>query len=202
MRTKTLMLLWVATILALHPACKSQGNDADAAAAEQAALYRSENTPENLRGLLESILAAAHAGNTHRAAALSRTLLPDSRALAAALRADAPPGIRATLQALYRPLMTGPDRALATRYVATQDHSVVRVHAATAEALAAGTVAKDVLDAFPEGARRVARTLLRPDQTFYVVEMVEPGKPSGTKFHLFFWDGAQWRSLGPIWRAL
>jgi len=34
------------------------------------------------------------------------------------------------------------------------------------------------------------------------VEISEPGKDKGTKYHLFFWDGASWRMLGPAWRVV
>jgi hypothetical protein len=38
--------------------------------------------------------------------------------------------------------------------------------------------------------------------TFYEVELLEPGKEYGMKYHLFFWDGKQWTMLGPVWREL
>jgi len=38
--------------------------------------------------------------------------------------------------------------------------------------------------------------------TFYAVEFLEPGKSSGIKYHLVYWDGNQWSMLGPVWNAL
>lgn len=43
--------------------------------------------------------------------------------------------------------------------------------------------------------------MLKPGLTFYEVEVTEPGKQMGTKFHMFFWDGSAWKMLGPAWRA-
>jgi hypothetical protein len=37
---------------------------------------------------------------------------------------------------------------------------------------------------------------------FYEVEFVKPGEDMGMKYHLFFWDGARWKMLGPVWRSM
>ena len=29
-----------------------------------------------------------------------------------------------------------------------------------------------------------------------------PGKDSGMKYHLIYWDGRQWMMLGPVWRVM
>ena len=55
---------------------------------------------------------------------------------------------------------------------------------------------------FPGGAKRVAELALRPGMTFYEVEYLEPGKNTGMKYHLLYWDGKQWSMLGPAWRVL
>ncbi len=78
----------------------------------------------------------------------------------------------------------------------------IRVHASTTEDLIAYKEGTPAFEEFPGGARKLAEQALRPGVTFYEVETIEPGKDSGTKFHLFFWDGAQWRMLGPAWRAI
>jgi hypothetical protein len=44
--------------------------------------------------------------------------------------------------------------------------------------------------------------MLRPRMTFYEVELVKPGETAGMVYHLFFWDGAQWTMLGPVWRMI
>ena len=54
----------------------------------------------------------------------------------------------------------------------------------------------------PAARKKLAEKLLKPGTTFYEVEVTEPGKDSGTKYHMFFWDGAQWRMMGPAWRVL
>lgn len=77
----------------------------------------------------------------------------------------------------------------------------IKVHASSVEDLVAYKEGTPAFEEFPGGAKRLAETVLKPAQTFYEVEVTEPGKDSGTKFHMFFWDGAHWRMLGPAWRA-
>jgi hypothetical protein len=77
----------------------------------------------------------------------------------------------------------------------------VRVYGSSVEELRAyedGTLA---YKEFPGGAKDAADKALRPGGTFYEIEIAEPGNDSGTKFHLFFWNGQHWKMLGPIWRA-
>lgn len=77
----------------------------------------------------------------------------------------------------------------------------IKVHTSSVEDLVAYKEGTPAFEEFPGGAKRLAETVLKPGQTFYEVEVTEPGKDSGTKFHMFFWDGAHWRMLGPAWRA-
>jgi hypothetical protein len=77
----------------------------------------------------------------------------------------------------------------------------IKVHASSVEDLVAYKEGTPSFEEFPGGARRLAETVLKPGQMFYEVEVTEPGKDTGTKFHMFFWDGAHWRMLGPAWRA-
>jgi hypothetical protein len=55
---------------------------------------------------------------------------------------------------------------------------------------------------FPGGTVEIAKQILRPGMTFFEIEFLEPGKESGMKYHLFYWDGRQWTMLGPVWRAM
>ena len=64
--------------------------------------------------------------------------------------------------------------------------------------VAAGSEGTPAFNEFPGGAKRLAETSLKPGATFYEVEITEPGKDSGMKYHLFFWDGARWRMLGLV----
>ncbi len=78
----------------------------------------------------------------------------------------------------------------------------VHVYAATTEEMVEYREGTVTFQQFPGAVKELARTLLRPGMTFYEVEMVEPGKDLGMKYHLFYWDGRRWAMLGPVWRAL
>jgi len=76
----------------------------------------------------------------------------------------------------------------------------VQVHGATTEEIAEYKQDSVPFKEFPGGAQKLAQSVLRPGTKFYEVEFLEPGKDAGMKYHLFFWDGASWRMLGPAWR--
>lgn len=77
----------------------------------------------------------------------------------------------------------------------------IKVYASSVEDLAAYKEGTPAFEEFPGGAKKLAETVLKPGTTFYEVEVTEPGKDSGTKYHMFFWDSAQWRMMGPAWRV-
>lgn len=92
------------------------------------------------------------------------------------------------------------DDAKAACVLSPAGRTEILVHRATTEELAARST-EVVTTEFPRGSQKLAE-MLRPGTTFYEVETVEPGTDRGTKFHMFYWDGAQWRMLGPAWRYL
>ena len=94
-----------------------------------------------------------------------------------------------------------PDDKKVACLFAPEGRTEIKVHASTVEALNEYKEGTPAFEEFPGGARRLAQDALKPGQTFYEVEVTEPGKDSGTKFHMFFWDGTYWRMLGPAWRA-
>lgn len=183
----------VAALVAL--ACAAGCGKSDNAGAT--ALYKQENTPDNLKGLLEAIVKAQESADLPTAAALTRSLVVDGDTLKKLFKEDAPeafmkeqaerlkryPTAEAELSSLIR--RTNPQR------------SQTNVHAATSEEIVAKeTTAAKEFEAVPKDfAER-----LRPGLTFYEVEFVEPGKEAGRKYHLFWWDGSRWRMLGPNWR--
>ena len=93
------------------------------------------------------------------------------------------------------------DEAAACIFYPGQGRTEIRVHASSVEDLAAYKEGTPAYEEFPGGARRLAEKSLAPGTTFYEVEVTEPGKDMGTKFHMFFWDGQQWRMMGPAWRV-
>lgn len=160
-----------------------------------------ENSPDNLLAFHAEVKDAIRRGDTARAAELVRDLVPDKDALRRALR----PGAQNQLDAIanmLEPLASESDDRVARALTVPPQRTEIRVHPATTEQIRdydPGTLA---YDEFPGGAQRLAETVLREGVTFYEVEITEPGKQSGTKFHLFFWDGQQWAMLGPAWRVV
>lgn len=163
--------------------------------------FRQENTPANLQALLQRFHRLTHADQKPaEAAALFQALIPDEPRLKKALRDDVAPETVRTILGMYERLgpLTGENVGRLTR----PDQTVVRVHGATTEEIlryAEGSVA---FNEFPGGTRRVAELVLRPGMTYYEAEFLKPGEDLGIKYHLFFWDGAQWSMLGPIWRVM
>ena len=162
-------------------------------------LYPYKDDPENLAGLLETIVKTAEAGDAKTAGALTRALIPDEGAYRKALAAEVPPALLSTLVGNLKTLP--PDDAQLATLIRRGDPTQTRVnvHGATREELEAGT--GPAVAEFPGGVVENAR-LLRPGLRFYEAEFVAPGEDFGMKYHLFFWDGKRWRMLGPIWRSL
>ncbi len=128
------------------------------------------------------------------------------------LRPEVAPDVVDRLVALLSEVPVA-DHKISCMFTPGLGRTAIHVHGATTEQLAVGTAAdpgttgsvpieaKEALGEFPRGARQIAAAALAPRTTFYEVEVTAPGKESGTKFHMFYWDGKRWRWLGPLWRA-
>lgn len=195
--SKLFVVLALLVVGCALPAC----DKADPGAAANA-LFKQANTPDNLKALVEAILKAQEAGEVERAAALTNNLIFDDGLLKRIFKADVPgkflseqngrlklfPTTQAELANLVRRLK--PER--------TQ----INVHGATTEEIQAflgGGASTEPAKEFSQMPKDFAANL-RPGLTFYQVELVEPGKNAGVKYHMFTWDGSRWRMLGPGWR--
>jgi hypothetical protein len=165
-------------------------------------LYKAENTPDNLKGLFETILKASESGDTKTAAALTRALIPDEAALKKALKDDAPADFVKQTTEMAGKVPTDDAQVAGLIKRGKPERTEIQVHGATTEEIKAYANDSVAFKEFPGGAKRLAEQVLRPGVTFYEVEMVEPGKDAGMKYHMFYWDGAAWRMLGPAWRGL
>ena len=162
-------------------------------------LYAQKDDPDNLKGLLDTIVKASEGGDARRAGALTRGLIPTEAAYRKALAEGAPPAVLGKLVSNLKLLPTD-DTALASLiHRGDPTQTQINVHGATPEEILAGSTppARE----FPGGAKDRAG-LLRAGLRFYEAEFVAPGEELGMKYHLFFWDGGQWRMLGPLWRTL
>jgi hypothetical protein len=156
--------------------------------------YAFANTSENLAGLLAAIRLAHASGDSQRAGRLTASLVPDRDQIARAVRSEQ---VAEKIQAAFGPVPSVEQAAgMAKGLVPPAERTECRVHGATGAEIAGGA------PAFPGGAKRIAQSHLRPDVTFYEVEYIEPGETMGTKFHLFYWDGTSWKTLGAVWRVL
>ena len=189
--TKHGKVLFAAAIAAaaLSIGCKGSGGSGGG--------WTHENSAENLKGLWAEVVSAMKAGDHKKATDLVKGLLPDEASVKKALKDDVDPAVIGKMLEQYKMMreQMKPENA-AKGFKA--ERNKVWVHPATTEQIAAGDAAASE---FPGGAKKAAETVLRPKTTFYEVELTEPDKDVGTKFHLFYWDGSQWRMLGAVWRA-
>lgn len=192
------MRAWVFAVMLA--ACGSKGGPEGAPPVPAApAGWQGKNDPEDLKALLAAIRDNA-TKDPAKAAALTRGLLVDAASVKVAV-ADAALADRLVQQAGKMPRddaavagMLDPGKPEATE---------IRAHGATTEDIVANTPDGVVMHEFPGGARKLAeKGMLQKGVTFYEVEWTKPGEDMGMKYHLFFWDGAHWKMLGPAWRGV
>jgi sortase (surface protein transpeptidase) len=161
-----------------------------------------QNTADDLKKQFTAIQAAINTGKKDDAASLTKALLPDAARLKKALSDQVPEANIAKVLEMYAGLTKNP-AAVGMLLAVPSARSEVKVHAATTEEIAKYADGSVAFNEFPGGAKNLATSgTLRPGVTFYEVEATEPGKSAGTKFHLFYFDGAGWAMLGPVWRVL
>ena len=166
-----------------------------------AAGFKHENKPDNLRTLFTSIHHALHVRkDAKQAAELMQSVMPDEPRLKKALRDNVNPDALKRIVAFHKQMGVVTEQNV-TR-LARAEQKNVQVHGTKTEEIIAYREGSVAFKEFPGGTRKVAEQVLRPGMTFYEVELLEPGKDSGAKLHLFYWDGKQWSMLGPIWRVL
>ncbi|MBI3855072.1 MAG: hypothetical protein HY293_05215 [Planctomycetes bacterium] len=161
-----------------------------------------ENTPENLKQIFERLQKAGSSGDEKTALALTNSLLPDEAALRKALKDGTAPETIAQVTAFWAKVTPAEPAKRAKLFAADPAGTEVRVHASTTEELSKYENGSTAFMQFPGGAKKLADTVLRPGTTWYEVVLERPGAQSGTKFHLFYWTGERWATLGPLWRAI
>lgn len=158
-------------------------------------------TPDKagLAQLFAQARAACEAQDHAKGKAIVASIIPTRDAARTALRE----GVSASLidQIVAQSSEIPGDEAKAACVLSPPGRTEILVHEAKTEAILAYEPNTLVSMEFPAGAKSLA-PLLRPAMSFFEVEAVEPGSDKGTKFHMFFWDGTQWRMLGPAWRYL
>ncbi len=154
---------------------------------------------DGLRELFAQAQAACGAKDFAKGAKIVSSIMPTKEQLRAALRADVADDVVDHVVGQAKELPTDEEKTACL--LSPPGRTQIVVHRATTEELLAHVEGTPAAVEFPAGAQKLS-PLLRPGVAFYEVETVEPGKDRGTKFHMFYWDGAQWRMLGPAWRYL
>lgn len=153
---------------------------------------------------LKDLFVASHAACTGKDFAKGKAIvmgmLPTTAQLKKIFRDDVPAAKLDEVAAQYKEIPPS-DEKVACIFYPGDGRTEIRVYASSVEDLVAYKEGTPAFEEFPGGAKKVAEKALKPGMTFYEVEVTEPGKDRGTKFHMFFWDGAQWRMLGPVWRT-
>lgn len=160
-----------------------------------------EDGSSGLAALFREMAAAADAKDVAKGQALALSLLPDRPVLRKVLLDEVDDTVRKGILAPYLDISPSPQLA-ARAFVPGGGMTEVHVYAATTEQLIAYERGSLAMLRFPTGAQRLARAALRPNMTFYEVEITPPGAPTGVKYHMFFWDGSRWRTLGSAWHAI
>lgn len=160
------------------------------------------NTAAHLKSIFARMLKARKEGDLKTAAKLARGLFPDADKIESAFR-EGSDGVVAKMNTMYSRRPPDSDtKAWATLFRCRPTQTEVQVHGATTEEIAANAKDSIVWKEFPGGAVQAAKKVLKPNATFYEVELTEPGKSSGMKYHLFFHNGKQFVMLGKVWRAM
>lgn len=166
----------------------------------EAASFRHENKPQNLKALFEAMHQAVHVKqDLKQATALFQSMMPDQARIRKALKDNVAPDTARQIAEMHQKM---PVTEETVRKLARPEQKEVQVHGATTEDIIRYREGSVAFNEFPGGAKRVAEQALRPGMTFYEVEYLVPGKDSGMKYHLVYWDGKQWTMLGPAWRVL
>jgi hypothetical protein len=167
----------------------------------QTAPFRQQNTPDNLKALMQRIFEATYVRKSVKeGAALFRSLFPDEARLRPALKDDVTLAAIGRILDFHKKFASASDADLAA--LAEPQQTTIMVYAATTEELQRYQRGSVAFAKFPGGTQQLANLILRPRLTFYQVEFLEPGKDSGMNYHLFYWDGRQWSMLGPLWRLV
>lgn len=186
-----------AVLVLLALACGSLAACGKGATSAADKLYKQENKPDNLQGLIDTIVKAQESGDLESAATLANHMVADADTLKKAFKDDVPEDfMKLQVERLARFPSTVPELANLLRR-GKPHYTQSNVHVATAAEISAGATPSAL--EFSNVPRDFAANL-RPDTAFYAQEFVEPGKEAGRKHLLFLWDGSRWRMLGPSWR--
>jgi hypothetical protein len=156
---------------------------------------------DGLKAFFEESHAACTKKDFEKGKALTKSVIPTAAQLKKLFKDEVPADQIDKLAGQFKDLPPNDEKSACVFYPG-DGRTEIRVHASSVEDLAAYKEGTPAFEEFPGGARKLAEKSLKPGTTFYEVEVTEPGKDMGTKYHMFFWDGSQWKMMGPAWRVI
>ncbi len=197
MRIGPAFLFSAAAVLAVAGGCDKGGTDKAGAAAS----IVQKDGVDGLKALFEAAHRACTRKDFAKGRALTLSVIPGKDQLKKLFKDEVPADQVAKLVSRFSELPPTDEKAACVFYPG-DGRTEIKVYASSVEDLAAYKQGTPAFDEFPGGARKLAEKSLKPGTTFYEVEVTQPGKDTGTKYHMFFWDGGQWRMMGPAWREI
>ena len=143
---------------------------------------------DGLKALFEASHAACTGKDFAKGKALTLSVIPTKDQLKKLMKDDVPADQLGKLADQFKDLPPSDEKAACVFYPG-DGRTEIKVHPSSVEDLVAYKEGTPAFEEFPGGAKKLAETVLKPGNTFYEVEVTEPGKDLGTKFHMFFWDG-------------
>lgn len=190
----------VVALASLGACKKDKGGDKAPAGNAAAAGVPEKDGADGLKDLFTASHAACTGKDLAKGKAITMSLLPSKDNLKKIFKDDVPASKLDEIAASFKDVPPD-DEKVACIFYPGQGRTEIKVHASSVEDLVAYKQGTPAFEEFPGGAKKLAESVLKPGQTFYEVEVTEPGQDMGTKFHMFFWDGSAWKMLGPAWRA-
>lgn len=157
---------------------------------------------ETLEGVSKAFADARAAKDDAKLLELTKSLLPTSEDLKKVLKAGE--ATDAFLEKYKADRIRGDANEAAREILKPKDpaQTVVKVHSATTEELAAYEKGSVAFNEFPGGLKRFAAQVAAPGRVWQTIEYLEPGKDAGMKYSVFtVLDGRVVFLLKP-WRAV
>lgn len=162
-------------------------------------------TPEKveateLSALFKELQTKLRSGDKPAAAQIARSFLPEQEDVESIL-APGKENLASKISAFQKKFAPTSDSDAIKIFDTKKERTVIKVHRATTEDLVKNEKGTTSYNEFPSGILGLAGSILKPNTAFYEVEMLEPGKEMGMKYHLFVKTKGGWKMMGPIWRV-
>lgn len=156
---------------------------------------------EDLRSQIVLLREAMRAGRKSEGLKRVKVILPNRQSVQAAFRKSVSKEDLDKVANFYKTLIPQDDEALAQVLKVDPRYTRIKVHQASTKELQDYKKNSVAWNHFPGGCKRLAKSYLREQLFFYIVEFLKPEAKRGLKYHLFFWNGEGWTMLGPVWRV-